>query len=307
MDSDTDWREFEKLVARIERALAPKGAVVKSPDRIRDLVTGSSREVDASIRYKIGTVPILITVECRKRKDVQDDTWIEQLATKKQKIGAAKTIAVSSSGFSMPAVNSAKCYGIDLRVINQIPLEEVENWLRITSVQHRIHRAVLETFNARLYGKKEGEVTMDSHVIQQLNSDGVDAKVFIRNSDDYALCVNDFYRAFLAQKPQILKDTPLNGSKVRKNIYIKFPQGVVHIATTDGPHDINMLELGFDFFVEMHETPIEQWDTFSYSDLDDDVIKCSEIATSLLGQELRIVLYNESSSNNVILEISKKE
>ncbi len=62
-----DWREFEKRVARIEAALAPSGAVVKSPDRVRDLVTGSYREVDASIRYKVGTVPVLITIECRKR------------------------------------------------------------------------------------------------------------------------------------------------------------------------------------------------------------------------------------------------
>lgn len=115
-----DWREFEKLVARIERALAPRGAIVKSPDRVRDLYTGSLREVDASIRYKIGTTPILITVECRKRDSVQDDTWMEQLATKKHKIGAAKTIAVSSSGFTAPATETARYLGIEVRRIRKI-------------------------------------------------------------------------------------------------------------------------------------------------------------------------------------------
>ena len=58
------WREFEKLIARIEQAMAPLDAAVRSPDRIPDKVTGELREVDASIRYKVGTCPILITIEC---------------------------------------------------------------------------------------------------------------------------------------------------------------------------------------------------------------------------------------------------
>ena len=69
---ESSWRKFEWLVARIEETLAPEGAIVKSPDRIKDLVTGQMREVDASIRYKVGSAPILITVECRERAGVQD-------------------------------------------------------------------------------------------------------------------------------------------------------------------------------------------------------------------------------------------
>ena len=68
-----EWREFEQLVARIEQTLAPQGAVVTSPDHVKDLYTGQDREVDATIRFRVGTVPILITVECRKRDRVQDD------------------------------------------------------------------------------------------------------------------------------------------------------------------------------------------------------------------------------------------
>ena len=105
---DMSWREFEQLVARIETQLAPKGVTVRSPDKIQDKVTGQMREVDASIRYQIGSAPILITIECRERSAVQDDTWIEQLIMKRQKLGAQQTIAVSSSGFSGPAIESAQ-------------------------------------------------------------------------------------------------------------------------------------------------------------------------------------------------------
>src|ERR1700722_7435068 len=113
-----EWREFERLIARIEQTLAPDGAIVKSPDYIKDLFTGEDREVDASIRFRLGTVPILITVECRKRGRVQDDTWLEQLATKRTKVGAAKTIAVASAGFTMPATVTAGLTGVEVRTID---------------------------------------------------------------------------------------------------------------------------------------------------------------------------------------------
>jgi hypothetical protein len=84
-NEDITWREFELLVARIEKQLSPLGAIIKSPDSIIDKVSGSPREVDASIRYVVGSTPILITIECRNREKLQDDTWIEQLAKKKEK------------------------------------------------------------------------------------------------------------------------------------------------------------------------------------------------------------------------------
>lgn len=85
MGESKDWRRFEELVARIEQAASERGAIVTSPDRIRDFTTGRLREVDVSIRQKVGTADILVTIECRKRGRTGDDTWIEQLATKRQK------------------------------------------------------------------------------------------------------------------------------------------------------------------------------------------------------------------------------
>src|SRR5262249_29084678 len=91
------WRVFESLVARIDRMLCTAGVTVKSADEIKVLVAGQMREGDASIRHQIGSVPILVTLECRRRGKMQDDTWIEQLDKKREKRGAAKTIAVSRS------------------------------------------------------------------------------------------------------------------------------------------------------------------------------------------------------------------
>ena len=71
-----EWREFERLVARIEADAGPRGMTVTSPDRIRCKTTARLREVDASIRSQTGTVEMLVTIECRRRADIQDVTWI---------------------------------------------------------------------------------------------------------------------------------------------------------------------------------------------------------------------------------------
>ena len=111
MPQDPKWREFEKLIALVEHHLGPKGAVVRSPDHITDKVTGQPREVDASVRYQVGSVPILITIECRDRVSTEDVTWIEQLVSKRESIGASATVAVSATGFSGPAKEKAKAHG----------------------------------------------------------------------------------------------------------------------------------------------------------------------------------------------------
>ena len=111
---DPAWRQFEQLVARIERDADRLGLAIKAPDRIRCLVTNRLREVDASVRTTEGE---LITLECRKRRASQDVTWIEQLATKRRSLGATKTIAVSATGFSSSAHALARENCIELKSV----------------------------------------------------------------------------------------------------------------------------------------------------------------------------------------------
>src|SRR5260370_41864414 len=122
------WREFEKIVARMEASLCPQGIKVTSPDHVRDVVTETSREVDASLRYQIGSSQVLITVEYRDRKGVEDVQWIEQLVTKQRDIRADKCIAVSSAGFSKAAIQKGKHHGIEIRLVQNVMEEDVLAW-----------------------------------------------------------------------------------------------------------------------------------------------------------------------------------
>jgi len=130
--SSTEWRRFERLVTLIERLMVPQGAVVKSPDRLRD-ADGSMREVDASIRYRVGTMPVLITIECRRRGSRQQKDWLEQLASKRDAITAGEgvpvsTIVVSSSGLSTTAIKAARRLGIQVRHVADVQIESLREW-----------------------------------------------------------------------------------------------------------------------------------------------------------------------------------
>ena len=185
-----DWRQFELLVSRIEAALAPKGAVVRSPDRIPDKVTGQLREVDASIRLQVGTTPILITIECRDRVAIQDDTWIEQIAKKKEKIGASATIAVSSRGFTQPASISAQHFGIELRTLTDVSGTDAASWADDVQVsiefrEWRFTRLEVMLLNA------PPSVVLASSLTDAIRSQGYNAPVAFRKSDGRPLILGE--------------------------------------------------------------------------------------------------------------------
>jgi hypothetical protein len=121
-------RTLEILTARIESAVSGSGVVIKSPDHLEDKVAGGTREVDVSLRSTVGSAEVLVIVECRDRGRVADVTWIEQIKSKRDAVGASKAIAVSSGTFSKKAIRAANANGIDARTLAQVNSAEVRRW-----------------------------------------------------------------------------------------------------------------------------------------------------------------------------------
>jgi hypothetical protein len=307
---DIDWKQFEELVARIEQALAPVGAVVKLNDWIVNNVTGRKRQVDASIRFVIGSVPILITVECRKRKDRQDDMWIEQLATKKLHLGAAKTIAVASEDISPQAKKSAELHAIEVRRLSAISQQDMVDWLKIENVQHIIDHAILE-----------GEIAVEVHpgprdpqnfagklhqsVIHLVQQDAGNAKVINRHVDGAVLSVLDMLE-MARGKGRLEDDIPLDGSKVHKTVKVNVPKGLFWILTEHGERDLATLTMGVDFYKSVVTTPVSDLG-FEYGGSNTKPIYGVEAMSDLLGKTVRISLIREQGSRmmNVGIEITK--
>ncbi len=162
--SSRSWREFEQLVARLEADCGPLGLIVTSPDRLPCKITGRAREVDASIRSKVGSSEVLITIECRKRRPRQDVTWIEQLATKRANLGVDRTIAVSSSGFSPEAEALARHYGIALRRVSEVSAADLNRLMCLDFVLFNHKRCALAGVGVRLFRPTKWELPQPEQV-----------------------------------------------------------------------------------------------------------------------------------------------
>jgi hypothetical protein len=129
-------RNFELLLKRIQEFQVPE-SVVKSPEFVTDVDTGTKREVDISVRQKKGSSETFIAIECRDRGSVQDIQWVEQMITKKESIQADALIAVTSSDFTAPAQVKANKRGVILKkIISDVP-EEIKRILNEIIVEFK--------------------------------------------------------------------------------------------------------------------------------------------------------------------------
>jgi hypothetical protein len=242
--NNSDWRDFEDLVSRIEATLVPKGAIVRSPDRLRSLLTNRLREVYASIKIKLGTTNVVVTVECRKRKASQDVTWLEQLSSKKQALGVARTIAVSSSEFSSDAVKAAKYYGIDLRVVRDITTADIETWPFPQSMIHvykssellgppEVEFKLLQGESAAAYANQGGESTRSKH--------DANAAIFFRPSVGDYLTLSDLWN-MADRKLGIYDKLSWSAGPVRVDLTIEVPEDL-QVHTALGLRDVHRIRL----------------------------------------------------------------
>ena len=63
-------RDLERLVARLERVLARASdhVTITSPDQIWGVESETIREVDVTVRCRVGSADVLVAFECRDRR-----------------------------------------------------------------------------------------------------------------------------------------------------------------------------------------------------------------------------------------------
>ena len=302
-----DWQEFEKLIARIEQTLAPRGAVVTHNDHIVDKITGQKRQVDASIRYTIGTVPLLITIECRKRKHKQDVTWIEQLVTKKQSLGAATTIAVASSGISDEAKKLAEAWGIEFRQFSDIKQAEMVQWLEIKEIHHVIYNHSLGGYIPHL-SRRPGEPGAMPHpdVSALAKKQPGDAKIFVRQSDGKAFSLGQLFDLATNNGFAITSGVPLDGTPLQRTLKIIFEKGLFTVAGTTGLLDL--IDLTIEVTVRASRKVVPVSDTgFSYSGDNRSTVYGIESTTELFGDSVTLSLHKKMESNTVYISVSREK
>lgn len=301
MTQTKKWRKLERLVASIENHLKPQGAVVKYSHKRRD-IHGRLREVDATIEYKIGSVPILIIVECRDRKGKQGVGWIEQLVTKRENLGANQVVAVSTSGFSKPAMDLAKKKSIQLRLISEISDKTVVGWTKHIEVKAVQEARRVKDFNLKIYDDPTDSFELPREVKENLKNNQFSIGVFTRRLDNLEVTLQmlfDAARQRFASDPKAVnedyKKALLNGEPFVESLTMNFPRGEYFVAIDDGKMDIKSIEIFNDVTFDLHEqVPL------------DPVVRYSDV----LGKEidnLAIVEYGDMTFHFRSNEITEEE
>lgn len=111
--TEKKWEKFEQLVEKIQKDLAGTATVTRN-DKIEGKNSGTKRQIDVSVRQKVGQFELLVAIECKDLARPVDVTDVESFTTKIRDIEAHQGAMVSASGFTEAAKASAKSANIKL-------------------------------------------------------------------------------------------------------------------------------------------------------------------------------------------------
>lgn len=149
MTKQKKWQRFETLVAQIQRTLTPQSQVTQN-DKIKGKRTGGLRQIDISIKHRVGQYEILIVMDCKDYKAPVDIKRVEEFMGLVEDVGANKGAMVSASGFTGNAKVRARDAGIDLYKLVDA---EKHEWQAYVSIPTLCDFRTLESFRFILVPK----------------------------------------------------------------------------------------------------------------------------------------------------------
>lgn len=269
-------KALERLTALIESLLVPMGGTVTSPAYLPDKVTGNRREVDIAIRLKVGTSPILVIVECRDRYGIEDVTWIEQLAQKRNDVNADKAVAVSSYGFSQPAIRKAEFYNIEIRKLDMLTAADVQDWFRAGSAEHVSENAFIHGVKIQVQDVGQDQLTAQIHAhLHEISRGNIDQKFLISKPDKQPCSIRDVWEIQRNLLP-IFGGIPETNTKIRRKVKINFPDPKTRYFIPGRSELIDVVNLIFDvdLSIDRAEIPIRR--IHSYSDVVSSLVQTVE-------------------------------
>lgn len=263
-------RSLELLVKALEQLLAQAPVEIRSPDYIIGKNTKIRREVDVSLRSQIGSVHVLVIIECRDRIKSQDVTWIEQLASKREDVEADKAVAISASGFSSGARNLARSNQVELRSLEELEPETIFDWLSDQTIGHRTRYVdvvgVSINMADQLTEANEAQLASILDKINQLRipDQGLrqDSKMLVQKSDYTLVSIEDVLFMMPSFGPRFDARFPNLPPREKKRTALTVDFGDAPqfaVALPDGLCDINSIEIDGNFYYDEHPVPIRRY------------------------------------------------
>jgi hypothetical protein len=109
----SDYKELEKLVARIQQQLAPTSEVIHNT-KLMGRRTRRMRQIDVLVKHKVAQFDINIIIDCKDYKHPVDVKGVEEFCGLFDDVGAQKGVLVCPKGFTDTAKIRAEGLQIDL-------------------------------------------------------------------------------------------------------------------------------------------------------------------------------------------------
>jgi hypothetical protein len=299
-------RDLEKLIALLEMHLGKEGIKVTSPDYIQGRKSKSWREVDISLRSQIGSSDILVIVECRDRQGTEDVTWIEQLASKSEDVGADKAVAVSSTGFTSGAINLATAKNIELRTLEEIDLHEILLWFCFKEITCFNRSANFTRVSIELVAPDSVTVVLPPEVLAKLKPRfDIHAQIFRRKIDGSPASFWDIWAG--AHLNNVYSEIEPAGSKVNCHINLNFTnkQDCFQLITTSGVVDIKQVKVDAELWIEVEKKPLKS--VRFYRDDNKIIAQSAEFEIGYEGETLALELHKYPQSGEQVVSLRKKE
>ena len=118
---------FQNLSTSIMAALHGTNSDVQESVLVTNKRTAAVRELDIQITHRENPDQKLL-VECRDHRRKQDVQWIDQLEGKAGRLGFSHVVAVSSSGFTKPAIAERRERGIGTLHLREAEAMDWASW-----------------------------------------------------------------------------------------------------------------------------------------------------------------------------------
>lgn len=176
-------KDFELAYTHLYSSLDKEKYMVTNSALLNSKINNKKREVDVLVEYTDEQGKLRrIGIECRDRKGMQDVTWVEQMATKKEILGLDSLILTTTSTFSQSAIDTANYFGIILEQADFPRAEKIEELAKTTYADFYFYKFTFEKLN--FYKKDTGKVSF-KELIKGLNFIDYNSLIYHLNTDFY--------------------------------------------------------------------------------------------------------------------------
>ncbi len=221
---------------------------------------------------------------------------------KKRGIGASITIAVSSSGFTDPAMKKASMSGIDVRTLAEASAEDFIQWLRMQNVVLDFTGWSFAGLALELYDAPEDAEVIPAS-LQSFRERGPLAPIFISNSDGRRFHVENILIEWKKRNRIFFPaDLPADGTKVRRTLHQPLERNSLHIETTKGKFDIRAIHIALSFSRSIKLVPVSR--LTEYSDPFSPLVQTAEWN---LTDNITLSLHRDLQSAETTVTITPKD